>query len=161
MATTRPRPRAARLARLCLPGLAAGLLSGCGSSGGAASPTPVVVQPTPAPVPTATPVPAHRAAALRGLNGHSVGGTARVVRNGSGYQLELDQDFFSNGTTKVDVYLTRDPEKFVNGDLALGQIASKTGAQQFDMGTNDGTAYTHVLLWCRPFQITIGSGELK
>ena len=117
------------------------------------------MQPTPAPTPT--PVPVLRSAALRGVNGHSVGGVARVARNGGGYQLELDQDFHSNGTARVDVYLTRDPEKFVDGDLNLGQLPARTGAQVLDMGTNDGTAYTHVLLWCRPFQITIGTGELR
>jgi hypothetical protein len=101
-----------------------------------------------------------RAARIRGANGHSASGTARIVRSGNRYRLELSDDFRID-TGSIDVYLTRSGDTRGDGDLNLGNMQSLTGAQSYEMGGDDGGAYRYVMLWCRPFRVPIGLGELQ
>jgi len=48
----------------------------------------------------------------------------------------------------------------MDGGLNLGDMKSTTGAQSYSM-PNDGSAFRYVILWCRPFRIPIGVGELR
>ena len=137
-------------------------LAACG--GGGASPT--APTPTPAPTPVANPTPAPtsgpvvvRGAAIRGSNGHSASGMAEIVRNGSAYTLEIRSDFRIDGGNN-DVYLARQTDRVTGDDLNLGNLRSRNGAQSYEM-PNDGSAYPYVIIWCRPFRVPIGWGELR
>jgi hypothetical protein len=130
--------------------------------GGGSSPT-ASSTPPPAPLPAASPSPAApmvlRMASLRGVNGHGAGGTARILRAGTTFTLELGSDFrIDSGNT--DVYLTAEPDTVRATDLNLGAMRSLTGLQTYDM-PHDGAAYRYVMLWCRPFRVPIGLGELS
>jgi hypothetical protein len=114
---------------------------------------PTTTQP-PAPTPTVV-----RAATIRGAAGHSASGSARIVREGSSYYLELGGDFRIDSGNN-DVMLTRQPDTRTGTDLNLGNMRSLTGRQRYDL-PNDGSSYSFVMLWCRPFQIPIGVGELR
>jgi electron transfer DM13 len=127
--------------------------------GGGSAPT----APTPAPAPATSPSPAApmvlRMASLRGVNGHGAGGTARILRDGTSHALELGSDFrIDSGNT--DVYLTAQPDTVRSTDLNLGEMRSLTGMQVYAM-PHDGAAYRYVMLWCRPFRVPIGLGELQ
>lgn len=130
----------------------------------AATPTPAPSA-TPAPAPSATPVPVPsgptvlRSAAISGANGHAASGTAEIVRDGSRHTLELRSNFRIDSGNN-DVYLTRSPNTIASDDLNLGNMRSLTGAQSYDM-PNDGGGYRYVMLWCRPFRVPIGVGELR
>lgn len=160
--------------------LAAALAAaGCGGGGGPAAPSvapsPVATQPSPAPSPTpspepsASPMPAPspppsapvvlRTAALRGVNGHAASGTARIVREGGAFRLELLDDFRID-TTSIDVYLARQADTVTSADLNLGDLRATRGAQSYRL-PDDGSAFSHVVLWCRPFRIPIGAGTLR
>lgn len=131
----------------------------CGGSNPGA-PTPDVPAPAPQPSPAASPqAVVLRSAALRGANGHSASGTARIVREGGSHRLELGSDFRIDSGNN-DVYLTREPGNPRDGDLNLGEMRQTTGEQRYAM-PDDGARYAHVVLWCRPFRVPIGLGELK
>jgi hypothetical protein len=142
-------------------------LAGCGGDGPtavtppnptpAATPTPVA-GPTPTPTPTPGPV-VLRSASIRGVNGHSASGTARIVRTGSDHTLELRNDFRID-MGSVDLYLTRNAGGFDGSDLRVAPLRAISGAQSYGL-PHDGAQYRYVLLWCRPFQIPIGLGELR
>jgi hypothetical protein len=100
-----------------------------------------------------------RSAVIRGANGHAAAGTAGIERSTDAYALELRSDFRVD-IGSVDVYLTRGAAGIAAGDLNLGGLRSLTGAQSYPM-PNDGSAYAYVLLWCRPFRVPIGVGELR
>ena len=134
-------------------------LAGCGSGG----PSPTLPS-APFPAPAATPTPdvtdtVLRSAALRGANGHSASGTAEIVRTGASFSLELRGNFRIDSGFN-DVYLVRDPGGISAGDLNLGDLRATSGAQSYAM-PNDGSAYSHVLLWCRPFRVPIALGDLR
>ncbi len=141
-------------------------LGACG--GGGSSPTgpsapPSAPPPAPAPSPTPTPTPAGptvlRRATLTGANGHAAGGTAEIVRNGSLFALELRDDFRID-TGSIDVYLANQQDRVTGADLNLGDLRSRTGASSYAL-PDDGGSYRYVLLWCRPFRVPIGIGELR
>ena len=152
----------------CLAGLV--WLAGCGGgSGSPTNPTPgptPAATPTPGPPPAATPTPPPapgpvtlRSAAMNGANGHSGGGTAKIVQDGGQYRLEFSSSFRVSGAGSSDVYLTNSTRGVGNG-LNLGNLRSGSGAQSYPM-PNDGGGYRYVLIWCRPFTIPIGLGDLQ
>jgi hypothetical protein len=99
-----------------------------------------------------------RSAQIRGYHGHSASGSAEIVQAGSGFSLELRNNFRIDSGNN-DVYLSNDPDRGPGG-LNLGPMKATSGAQSYRM-PDDGSAYRYVVLWCRPFQITIGFGELR
>ncbi len=100
-----------------------------------------------------------RSATLRGANGHSASGSARILRDGNRYLLELGADFrIDSGNT--DVYLARQSGGVQSGDLNLGELSALTGQQRYEL-PNDGGTYDFIVLWCRPFRIPIGLGEWR
>ncbi len=146
-------------------------LAGCGGGSPSApapvsvpSPTPIVSTPSPAPGPTPTPSPEPtltvlRRAALHGANGHSTSGSARIERTGESHALRLGDDFrIDSGNT--DVYLAHSSDRVRDGDLNLGELRRLTGAQSYAL-PHDGGQYAYVVLWCRPFRVVIGLGELQ
>lgn len=137
-----------------------------GSPPAAPSPTPA---PSPSPAPAASPSPSTppspapsvvvRMATIQGANGHTASGTARILRTGDSYVLELGSDFRIDSGNN-DVYLAQSRSTVGAGDLNLGNMKAISGQQTYPM-PHDGAGYTYVVLWCRPFQITIGVGELR
>lgn len=93
------------------------------------------------------------------MNGHSAAGTAAIVRTGSAHTLELRSDFRID-MGSVDIYLTRQPGGFTGADLRVGPLRATSGAQSYAL-PDDGAAYSYVLLWCRPFTVPIGLGDLR
>ena len=127
----------------------------------APTPTPGPA-PSPTPTPVATPTPGPtvlRRALLSGANGHSAGGTVEIVRTGPAYTLEFRDDFRID-TGSIDVYLANQGNQVTSADLNLGNLRSLSGAQSYAM-PNDGAGFRYVLLWCRPFRVPIGIGELR
>lgn len=148
--------------------LAAGCGGGANPGGGSPPPEPTPPAPTtttlalppptttqpPAPVPTVV-----RRATIRGAAGHSASGSARIVREGSTHYLELGSDFRIDSGNN-DVMLTRQDDTRTGADLNLGNMRSLTGQQRYEL-PNDAGGYSYVMLWCRPFRIPIGVGELR
>lgn len=112
--------------------------------------------PAPAPTPATTVL---RRATIMGANGHSAGGTVEIAQNGALFSLELRADFRID-TGSIDLYLANQRNGVTGADLNLGDLRALTGAQSYAM-PNDGAAYPYVLLWCRPFRVPIGIGELR
>lgn len=146
---------------------------GCGGGSGPASPSappPTSATPsaTPTPAPAASPTPAVtptpsgptilRRATIGGAAGHSASGTAEIVRNGGSFTLELRSDFRIDSGNN-DVILTNSASS-MDGGLNLGDMKAVNGAQSYSM-PNDASGFRYVILWCRPFRIPIGVGELR
>lgn len=139
---------------------------GGGANPGGGTPPPATLPPVTTPTtmpPTTTMPPAGptvvRTATIRGAAGHSASGTARIVLEAGTYFLELGGDFRIDSGNN-DVMLTRQPDTRTGSDLNLGNMRSLTGQQRYEL-PNDGSGYSYVMLWCRPFRIPIGLGDLR
>ncbi|MCL4821676.1 MAG: DM13 domain-containing protein [Vicinamibacteria bacterium] len=148
------------------------LLVGCGGSSpsaptgppqAAATPTPAA---TPSPTPVAAPTPTPeagfsvlRTARIRGAAGHAASGNVRIVRENGRHRLEFLADFRIDSGNN-DVYLARQSDTVTAADLNLGDLRSTRGEQSYDL-PDAGSQYGFVVIWCRPFRIPIGLGELQ
>lgn len=125
----------------------------------AATPTPTpAITPTPTPTPTPSGPTVLRRASISGAAGHSASGTAEIVRDGSSFSLEFRSDFRIDSGNN-DVILTNSTSS-MDGGRNLGNMKSLTGAQSYAM-SDGGSDFRYVILWCRPFRIPIGVGELR
>ena len=129
----------------------------CG--GGSPAPTNMTPPPSDSPPPGNPPPASARTATLRGANGHSASGSARVMQEGGSFVLELGEDFRIDSGNN-DVMLTRQPDTRTGDDLNLGNMQALTGRQRYLL-PDDASAYRYVMLWCRPFRVPIGVGELR
>lgn len=157
--------------RFAFPSLLLALSAACGGGGTspmapaplptpAATPAPApAATPTPAPTPNATGTTVLRTATIRGANGHGAMGTAEIVRREGRYTLELGSTFRID-SGRNDVYLANNSGSVSSADLNLGDMKALEGAQSYEL-PNDGAGYRYVLLWCRPFNVPIGIGELR
>jgi hypothetical protein len=96
---------------------------------------------------------------MQGSNGHRSQGRVDIVAEAGAHRLEFRQDFLID-TGSIDVYLSRQADRVTTADLNLGNLRSLAGAQAYDL-PHDGSAFSHVLLWCRPFRVPIAFGELR
>jgi hypothetical protein len=90
--------------------------------------------------------------------GHSASGTTEIVRDGSSFSLEFRNDFRIDSGNN-DVILTNSTSS-MDGGRNLGNMKSTSGAQSYSM-SDGGSDFRYVILWCRPFRIPIGVGELR
>lgn len=147
-------------------------LAACG--GGMTDPSPMAPPPAAPPAPVTTPMPAApspspepvsdepvvlRTARIFGANGHSASGSARIVRWRGRHQLELGSDFRIDSGNN-DVYLTNSDRAPLASDLNLGSMHATRGHQVYEL-PDDGSRFAYVMLWCRPFRVPIGIGELR
>ena len=127
----------------------------------AATPIPTPVS-TPQPTPTATPVPPTpttlRRASMSGAAGHQSSGGVAIIRTGSSVDLVFEQNFQVDGGVNDVILSTRSDS--MSGGMNLGALRALGGQQSYSM-RNDGSDYRYVILWCRPFQVVIGFGELR
>ena len=161
-ATARPSLVARTAALLSLAILALGL-SGCGGGGGGSSPTtptpPAVTPPPPTPPPVTGAVTLRRAS-FRDVGGHHARGDAAIVSENGAFRLELAANFQTDNGSVVDLRLCKRSDRCVASDLDLGPIQSRRGAQVYTL-PDAAAQYPFVVVWCRPFQVPFGFGELK
>lgn len=138
-------------------------LAGCGGGGGNDSPTaptpPVVVTPPPPP-PPATGAVVLRRAAFRDASGHRARGDAAIVMEQGVFRLEIADNFQTDSGSVVDLRLCKRSDRCVASDLDLGPIQSRRGAQTYIL-PDAAAQYPFVVVWCRPFQVPFGYGELR
>lgn len=157
-------PLASRVMLLSLAVLVFGL-SGCGGGGGGSTPTtptPPVVTPPP-PTPTPPPVTGAvtlRRATFRDVGGHHARGDAAIVMENGAFRLELGANFQTDNGSVVDLRLCKRSDRCVASDLDLGPIQSRRGAQVYAL-PDAAAQYPFVVVWCRPFQVPFGFGELQ
>ncbi len=157
--------RLARGARAALLSLTVLSLFGCGGGGGGGStptsPVPPVVTPTPPPAPPpAMGAVTLRRAAFRDVGGHHARGDAAIVMENGAFRLDLAANFQTDSGSVVDLRLCKRSDRCTASDLDLGPIQSRRGAQTYAL-PDAAAQYPFVVVWCRPFQVPFGFGELQ
>jgi hypothetical protein len=102
------------------------------------------------------------------IQGEAARGTARLVTLPSGgLELRFDSNFQTDSGPGLFIYLSNCA--IVNGSNAsscarveLGALKSRTGAQSYTVPPEVTiNQYSHVLVLCKPFLVTFGTGELR
>ena len=102
-----------------------------------------------------------RTGTFMGLTGHSVSGSFKLEMDGPNLVLTLNSDFNTQTGPGLYVYLSNMSEN-VSGGSELGELQAPTGMQQYTVpaGVEPGT-YDHVIVYCKPFGVPFGTGQLN
>ena len=96
-----------------------------------------------------------------GANSHTVSGSYTIVANAGGQAVQLGADFSLDNAPDPYVVLSpsgkgADPEA-----LNLGVLRKLKGMQLYAIPSGtDLSKYTQVLIWCKKFNVTLGSAHL-
>ncbi|WP_299950071.1 DM13 domain-containing protein [uncultured Ruegeria sp.] len=97
---------------------------------------------------------------FEGLSNHITTGSAKVVKNGDRYIVELGEDFSLDGGPDPRVAFGKDGE--YAPDTKLGALLNLTGKQSYAVPpTMDISGYNEVYIWCEVAGVPLGVASLK
>jgi hypothetical protein len=96
-----------------------------------------------------------------GANKHTVKGSYEIVHLNGNAAVKLGADFNLDGAPDPYVVLSPTDKGDARGALNLGKLQRAEGQQvyQIPAGT-DLAAYTHVLIYCKKYNVTLGQSDL-
>ncbi len=75
--------------------------------------------------------------------------------------LVFDENY--NASTALPglyVYLTNNPST-ISGALEIGKVETFSGAHSYSIADVDINEYSHILYFCKPFNVKVGDGEIQ
>jgi hypothetical protein len=85
--------------------------------------------------------------------GYNVSGQATLVIENGVAQLDFSSDFAIAQTPGPFVYLNTSANPNAGQPIRVGALRSRTGAQRYTFQVPAGVRYTHVIIWCDPFNV--------
>jgi Electron transfer DM13 len=85
--------------------------------------------------------------------GYNVTGTATLVIDKGVAQLDFSPDFSIASTPGPFVYLNTDANPNRGQPLRVAALRARTGAQRYTFQVPAGVRYSHVIIWCDPFNV--------
>ena len=88
-------------------------------------------------------------------------GSFTLEQNGPNLKLSIADDYrASSSLPGLYVYLTNNPAT-TNGALEIGKVSVFSGAHEYLINNADITAYSHILYFCKPFNVKVGDGKIE
>lgn len=113
------------------------------------------------PVPTAAvPTSAARSGTFVGVGGHQARGSARLTITDTVAVVELSADFRVDAVPGPFVYVNTTSDANTGQPLRVSALRSNNGAQSYAFRVPRSVIYTHVLVWCDPFNVGVGEARL-
>jgi hypothetical protein len=105
-------------------------------------------------------LPPTRTGTIRVTSNYVLQGNFELTEEIEGLKLRIDESYrASSGLPGLYIYLTNNPNTTANA-YEIGMVNTFEGAHEFiiedGIGIND---YSHVLYFCKPFNVKIGDGE--
>ena len=98
---------------------------------------------------------------IRTTSSYRLEGDFVITKTDDGITIEIADNYSaSTALPGLYVYLTNNPASTADA-LNLGKVAVFQGAHTYevaDVGLND---YSHILYFCKPFNVKVGDGEIK
>ncbi len=85
--------------------------------------------------------------------GYNVSGRATLVIENGVAQLNFSADFAIAQTPGPFVYLNTSANPNTGQPIRVGALSSRAGAQSYAFQVPAGVRYTHVIIWCDPFNV--------
>jgi Electron transfer DM13 len=85
--------------------------------------------------------------------GYNVTGTATLVIDNGVAQLDFSPNFTIANTPGPFVYLNTDANPNRGQPLRIAALRARSGAQRYAFQVPVGVRYTHVIIWCDPFNV--------
>lgn len=102
-----------------------------------------------------------RTGELEASSFYDLEGTFTLSKEDDNVTLRLDSDYKADtGLPGLYVYLSNNPNS-INGAYMIGAVQTFTGEHSYDLGDIDLFEYSHVLYFCKPFNVKVGDGSLS
>ncbi len=85
--------------------------------------------------------------------GYAVTGRATLVIEGGSARLDLSSDFMIAQTPGPVLYLNTGSNPNTGRPLRVGPLRNRLGAQSYFFQVPTGVQYTHIVIWCDPFNV--------
>jgi hypothetical protein len=93
--------------------------------------------------------------------GYAVTGTATLSIDGTTARLDLSGDFTIGQAPGPTLYLNTRSNPNGGQPLRIGALRSRSGAQSYTFQVPAGVRYTHVIIWCDPFNVPMAEVVLS
>lgn len=87
--------------------------------------------------------------------GYAVTGTATLTIDGATARLDLSGDFTIGQAPGPTLYLNTQGNPNGGQPLRIGGLRSRTGAQSYSFQVPASVRYTHIIIWCDPFNVAM------
>jgi hypothetical protein len=87
--------------------------------------------------------------------GYAVTGTATLVTEGTTARLDISSDFTLGQAPGPTLYLNTQRNPNGGQPLRIGALRSRSGAQSYTFQVPAGVRYTHIIIWCDPFNVAM------
>ena len=92
--------------------------------------------------------------------GYNVTGMATLTVENGVAQLDFSADFSIASTPGPFVYLNTDANPNRGQPLRVSALRNRTGAKRYTFQIPAGVRYTHVIIWCDPFNVGMAHAVL-
>jgi Electron transfer DM13 len=92
--------------------------------------------------------------------GYNVTGVVTLTVQNGVAQLDFSSDFSIASTPGPFVYLNSDANPNRGQPLRIAALRNRTGAQRYTFHMPAGVRYTHVVIWCDPFNVGMAQAVL-
>ena len=92
--------------------------------------------------------------------GYAVTGTASLSLTGTTARLELSSDFSIGQAPGPTLYLNTARNPNTGQPLRIGALRSRTGAQSYTFLVPAGVRFTHIIIWCDPFNVPMAEAVI-
>jgi len=101
-----------------------------------------------------------RMASFQGSSSYNVSGDAVLDEIDGFLKLKFEDNFSASSGPGLHVYLSN-YSSGVNGGVDLGELKANSGEQEYNIPTNVNlNTYDFIIIYCQPFEVTFGYGEL-
>lgn len=99
---------------------------------------------------------------IKTTSSYKLQGTFTITENGGETILEFAEDYeASTALPGLYVYLSNNPGT-TSGAMEIGEVKVFKGAHSYRIAaTNVATSYSHVLYFCKPFNVKVGDGKIE
>ncbi len=87
--------------------------------------------------------------------GYAVTGTATLTIDGTTARLDLSTDFTIGQAPGPTLYINTRSNPNGGQPLRIGALRSRSGAQSYAFQVPAGVRYTHIIIWCDPFNVAM------
>ena len=92
---------------------------------------------------------------------YALSGDFSLTAENNDLVLAFDENY--NASTALPglyIYLTNNPST-ISGALEIGKVQTFSGVHSYTIPNVDINEYSHVLYFCKPFNVKVGDGEIE
>ncbi len=92
---------------------------------------------------------------------YELDGDFTMTQEGADVKIVFEDNYVaSTALPGLYIYLTNNPNT-INGALELGMVTTFAGAHEYLVPNQDISTYSHILYFCKPFNVKVGDGVIN